>query len=272
MNSIDLLQEGKLSEARNLLIQEVKTSPSDTGKRTLLFQVLIFNGEWEKAERHLEIIASQHSTSEAGILSYKNLIAAEKERLDVSSLKERPSFLPEAPLYFETYYEGLEKLIEKEMNEAKDSFNQAFAQRPTVSGTVNGKPFTGFANTDTFLSAFLEAFVHERYVWIPFESIRELSIPVPETFFDLIWTSASITTWEGLSMNCYLPVLYPDSFMQEDEQIRLGRLTEWVPLKGGCSKGLGQQVFQIGEEDMPILEIREVLFKFDGLEKSDSTG
>ena len=271
MNSIELLQEAKLSEARNLLIKEVKTSPSDTGKRTLLFQVLIFNGEWEKAERHLDIIASQNPTSEAGVQTYKNLIAAEKDRIEVSRLNQRPSFLPEAPIYFETYYEGLEKLVEKEMDEAKDFINQALAQRPNVSGTVNGTHFSGFSNTDTFLCAFLEAFVHERYVWIPFEAIKELSIPVPKTFFDLIWTSASLTTWEGLSMNCFLPVLYPDSFMQEDDRIRLGRLTEWTPLEGGCAKGFGQQVFQVGEEDMSILEIREVLFKFGGW-KNDSTG
>ena len=59
MDSRDLIKAGRLSEARKQLIEEVKSSPADSGKRTLLFQVLIFCGEWDKAERHLETVAAQ---------------------------------------------------------------------------------------------------------------------------------------------------------------------------------------------------------------------
>ncbi len=61
-------------------------------------------------------------------------------------------------------------------------------------------------------------------------------------------------------MNCYLPVLYPDSFLHEDDRIKLGRMTSWISLGGCFTKGIGQRVFQVGEEDMGILEIQEVLY------------
>jgi hypothetical protein len=38
-------------------------------------------------------------------------------------------------------------------------------------------------------------------------------------------------------------------------------MTDWIPLTGPFFKGVGQHVFQIGEEEKAILEIREVLFK-----------
>jgi type VI secretion system protein ImpE len=260
MHSKDLIKAGRLSEARKQLVEEVKSSPADLSKRTLLFQVLAFCGEWDKAERHLDAIAVQDANRETGVQVYKNLIHAEKQRLEVSRLNSRSSCMPETPPYLEMYYAAWQKVAENKIDEANELFDQIFAQRPMISGTVNGKRFTGLKDTDTFLSLFLEAIVYERYVWIPFESIRELSITPPSTLFDLLWTMARITTWEGLTTNCYLPVLYPESFLHEDDRVKLGRMTDWTPLGGAFSKGMGQHVFETGNEEMAILEIREAVF------------
>ncbi len=268
MNSKDLITAGRLLEARKQLVEEVKSFPADLGKRTLLFQVLAFCGEWDKAERHLDAIAGQDSSRETGVQVYKNLIHAERERMEVSELNARSSFLSETPPYLEIYYAAREKVVEKKMEEAKELFDQIDARRPMISGTVNGKRFTGFKDTDTFLSFFLEAIVYERYVWIPFESIRELSVDSPTSLFDLLWITARITTWEGLTTNCYLPVLYPGSFLHEDERVKLGRMTDWTPPGGPFSKGMGQHVFHAGQEEMAILDIREVVFNIPDSENA----
>ena len=260
MNSKDLIKAGRLSDARKQLAEEVKAKPDDSRRRTLLFQVLAFYGEWNKAEQHLDVIGAQDVIADVAIQVYKNLIHAEKERTEVCKLKRRPSFLPKTPPYLETYYAAQTKIGEQNIDEAKALLDQVEAQRPAISGTVNGKSFTGFKDTDTFLSLFLETIVHERYVWIPFEEIRELAVSAPKTLFDLLWITARITTWDGLTMNCYLPVLYPNSFLHEDDRIKLGRMTDWISLGGQFTKGMGQHVFQVGEEDLSILEIRETLF------------
>jgi type VI secretion system protein ImpE len=260
MKSKDLIKAGRLPEARKQLVEEVKSFPADLGKRTLLFQVLAFYGEWDKAECHLDAIAAQDASRETGVQVYRNLIHAEKQRLEVSKLNSRSSCMPETPPYLEMYYAAWHNVVEKKIDKAKELFDQIDAQRPMISGTVNGKEFSGFKDTDSFLSLFLEAIVYERYVWIPFESVRELSITPPSTLFDLLWTMARITTWEGLTTNCYLPVLYPDSFLHEDDRVKLGRMTDWTPLGGPFSKGMGQHVFQAGDEEVAILEIGEALF------------
>jgi len=95
--------------------------------------------------------------------------------------------------------------------------------------------------------------------------LRELTISKPKTFFDLIWSQASITTWDGLCMNCYLPVIYPGSFHHNEDSVKLGRMTYWVSLNNnGFFKGMGQQILKIGNEEIPILEIREMIFEFQG--------
>jgi type VI secretion system protein ImpE len=269
MNAKDLIEAGKLQEARKALIDEVKSSPGDVRTRGLLFQVLAFCGEWDRAERHLDVIGAQDQKAETGVQVYKNLLTAERERSEVSKHNRRPAFLPKAPPYAETYFFACEKLAEKKVEESIELFNRIDDQRPEISGTLNGKDFTGFKDTDTFLSLFLEAIVHERYIWIPFENIIEVVISPPKTLFDLLWTKALVTDREGLTLNCFLPVLYPDSFLHEDDRVKLGRMTDWISLGGPFSKGMGQHVFETDGDELSILEIREARFHFPETPISD---
>jgi protein involved in temperature-dependent protein secretion len=62
-------------------------------------------------------------------------------------------------------------------------------------------------------------------------------------------------------MTCFLPVLYPDSFLHEDERVKFGRVTDWIPLGNTFYKGAGQHVFHMGNDEIAILELREVVFE-----------
>lgn len=262
MNAKELIKAGQLSEARQQLVEAVRDRPGDPAARTLLFQVLCYCGEWDKADRHLEAIAAADPGREAGVLGFRNLIRAEKERLAVLEAGGCASFLTEPPAYLGLYVAARAKLAEKKADEAAALLTDLERRVPALAGTVNGSPFAGFRDTDSLLAPFLEVMAHERYLWVPFESLRELSITPPKTLLDLLWVSAQVTTWEGYAMNCYLPVLYPGSSSQQDERIRLGRLTDWLSLGNGLARGVGQHVFEVGGRDMAILELGEVTFNF----------
>ncbi|MCB2181952.1 MAG: tetratricopeptide repeat protein [Desulfobulbaceae bacterium] len=265
----ELIQAGKLAEARQLLVAAVKASPADPVSRTLLFQVLCYSGEWDKADRHLQAIATQDSGREAGALGYRNIIQAEMERREVAGSNQSASFLSEPPDYLDLFLQIRKKLSEKNESEAATLLAELDSLRPSISGTVNDTAFSGFCDTDTTLFPFLEVIAHERYLWVPFESIRELSLSAPESLLDLLWVSARITTWEGFAMNCYLPVVYPHSYLHEDERIKMGRMTDWQALAGSYAQGMGQHVYDVGGKDMAILEIQDIVFNFPGKEESD---
>ncbi len=260
MDAKELLRAGRLSEAREKLAADVKAAPADQSVRTLLFQALVFAGEWEKAQRHLETIVLQNPNSETGVQVYKNLLHAEKERLEVITEGRRPSFLPETPDYADMYLNAWQSLQADQLDSAEEKFTQIDKQIPQLTGTLNGKKFSGFSDTDRFLARFLETFTYERYVLIPFEAIRELNIGAPKTLFDLIWIEAQLTTWGGLNVNCFLPVLYPESYRHADDLVRLGRMTDWQPLGGGYSKSVGQHVYQVGADEVSLLDVRELVF------------
>jgi hypothetical protein len=89
----ELIQAGRLKEARQQLVAEVKAAPSDPGKRTLLFQALAFCGEWDKAETHLEVIAAQDVKAKS---SAKNL---SRRSGSGGVFPGRPPSFPKVPPY-----------------------------------------------------------------------------------------------------------------------------------------------------------------------------
>jgi type VI secretion system protein ImpE len=260
MEPKELIRAGRLTEARTLLTEAVKASPADMGLRTLLFQVLVFFGEWDKAKKQLEVILNQDPGRETGVQVYLNLVQAEQERLEVANLQRRPTFYPQAPPYAEAYFAAWDKVMQQQFEEAEKLFDEVHAQRPEVTGTLDGRSFIGFGDTDSFLSCFLELIIQAHYVWVPIESLREFVIPAPKTLFDLIWLPVRINTVEGLSLVGYAPVVYPQSHVHEDERVKMGRMTAWVDLGGGFVQGCGQHVFDVGEEEVGILDIREMSF------------
>ncbi len=260
MEAKELIRAGKLGEARTFLVSEVKARPADPGVRTLLFQVMALLGEWDKAERQLDVLAAQDVATEIGVQTYKNILSTERQRCEVFEFKRRPSLLPSTPPYLELVFALWERLNRRDIDEASELQYKIDAARPTISGRCNDRPFTGFCDTDAYLAPFFEAMVHDRYVWIPMEYVRELLLPEPKTLLDTIWAPAHVTTWEGLTMQCTLPVMYPLSFAHRADQVKMGRITEWAHIGGLFSRGVGQHVFQAGDEEIGLLEIREIRF------------
>jgi len=258
MNSEDLLRAGKLSEARQQGIAEVKAAPGEISKRFLLFQILAFQGEWDKAEKHLDAITVQDPVRETGVQVFKNLVTAERRRQGLWQDGGVPDFLPEPPLWLQVYLDARQALAQGRTADAGEKLAGIKRELPPVSGEIQGRIFTGLQDTDSCLTFFVEAFVFEKYVWIPFSQIRELSIDSPKKLSDLLWAAARLTTWDGLTLNCRLPVLYPGSHQHPDDRVKLGRMTDWAELGDGLVRGAGQHVYAAGEDDVAILELGEV--------------
>jgi type VI secretion system protein ImpE len=256
-----LILDGQIDAARGMLVDQVKKSPADTRARSLLFQVMLLCGEWEKARRQLEIAGTQSASPDMNMPVYQNLIQAELERAAVAKMEQQPTFFPDVPEYSDPFFEALDLLKEKRPEDAAKLFAAIDDSLPEIGGTINGEPFAGFKETDSTLTYFIEAIEYERYLWVPITNIRELVVSKPRTLLDLIWAKGRITTWEGLTMGCFLPVLYPNSFESNDDNIRLGRLTDWQSLGGGFTRAVGQHVYQVGEADKSLLELGEVVFK-----------
>ena len=256
----ECIKAGRLVDARARLTAEIKAAPTNSTTRTLLFQILAFCGEWDKAGRHLDLLALQQASLESGAQLYRNLLVAERHRSAVFRGERLPDFMTAEPPFLSPCFAFRSALAAGKTDEASTLLAKIEGLMPEMSCTVQGESFTGFYDTDSSLFPFLELFIHDRYLWIPFASLRELSIPRPETLMDLLWTPAQVVTTDGLTSNCFLPVLYPDSASHGNELVRMGKMTEWAELGGGFCRGYGEHVYQVGDGEKSLLELGEVTF------------
>ena len=65
-----------------------------------------------------------------------------------------------------------------------------------------------------------------------------------------------------------LPALTWDASSSDDELAKLGRVTNWVEDENGDVKPVGQKMFLVDGEDMPILELRKLEFSRSQAEES----
>lgn len=226
MGSEALFREGKLDEAVEALGKELQRDPTDLRRRTFLFELLCFAGNYDRAAKHLDVIAGASQDAAMGALIYQSALHAER--------------------------------IRQEMFRAGDYPHST--ARP-VSGTLNGSPFTSLTDADPRIGARLEVFAAGEYQWLPLAHVASIRMGSPKRLRDLLWTPATLRTgpaFKGVELGeVLLPVLAPGSWEHDDDAVRLGRVTEWVAADGG-ERPLGQKLLLVDGEEFPILEVREL--------------
>jgi type VI secretion system protein ImpE len=224
-----LLKEGRLNEAIESLGAELRSDPTDAQRRTFLFELLAFAGEFDRAEKQLDVLAGQGQEASLGALLYRSAIHAERIRQKV--------FL-------------------------ECDFPASAAPEGAVTGTLNGRPFRSLTDADRRIGARLEVFAAGQYTWLPFAHIKTVRMQAPARLRDLIWPAAKILTgagFKGMELGeVILPALAPRSAESDDDAVRLGRATEWVRWEDGAEAPVGQKLLLVDGEEFPFLELREL--------------
>jgi type VI secretion system protein ImpE len=233
MSVQELLSEGKLQEAIQSLGAEVRDHPDDTRRRTFLFELLCFAGEFSRAEKHLSLLSDSNPDAAMGALMYRSALSAERKR--------------------QAFFE--DKHYEDSPVPAK-----------WRSGTINVEKFRSIEDIDPRIGPRLEVFIAGEYVWLPFAHIGSLTMEPPRYLRDLLWSSATVTAGPAMEGKDFgevlMPVLYPFSASHERDSVKLGRETDFVlaPVDP-IEIPYGQKLFVLDEDRLiPILEIRSLQF------------
>lgn len=227
-----LFQAGKLEQAVQALGVELRDNPDDVQRRTFLFELLCFAGAYDRAEKHLDVLAQGGKDAQLGALLYAGALFAERSRTELFQKKEYPTPASESTA-------------------------------APLTGTLNGQPFESFADADPRIGAKLEVFAAGQYMWLPLEHIASIEMGAPKRLRDLLWSPALVRTGPGFKERelgeVLLPVLTPLSFLNADDAVRLGRMTVWQETDGGLSPA-GQKMFLVDDEEFPLLELRQLEF------------
>ena len=264
----ELFQQGELDAAIAQVISEVKARPTDISARSFLFELFCFAGEFTRAEKQLDVLATQSVQAEAGVMAYRNCLRAEQERRKLWSDGSQPHFLSEPPAYVDLHLEAINYARVGKLTEARNLLDQAESQRPALPGTCDGKPFYDWRDADDFVAPVLEAVVKDRYVWIPYEQIRSIEIGKPEQLRDLLYTPARIETTQDTHGQFFILSLYAGSSEDSNDQCRLGRMTNWNPYNDELARGVGARMLMIGDEDQVIYDVQSIEFDLRTEEES----
>jgi type VI secretion system protein ImpE len=257
MNPTELFRTGNLQAAIEGQVQEVKAHPADRNKRLFLFELLCFAGDFERARKHIEAVSYPEVELERATQAYRHLLDAEEVRARVFRDGIMPQFLTKPP---ESLFQRLEAVNCLRGNRAAEAaaLLRQLDEKPEVKGRLNDRPFEGLRDCDDLFGPVLEVMAHGDYYWLPLEQVETLTLKEPQFPRDLIWLPGKLTVREGPTGDVFLPALYPGSHQHPDDQVRLGRLTDWKQVEGGPVRGVGRRTFLEGDEGITLLEWRDL--------------
>jgi type VI secretion system protein ImpE len=232
MNSRELYAAAKLDEAVQALGSELRNDPTDTRRRTFLFELLCLTGDYDRAEKQLDILADLGKEAAMGSLLYRSALQAARTRRDMFEKKTFP-------------------------------VGAGPADAAPAGGTLNGQAFETIEDADPRIGAHLEVFAAGAYLWLPFEHIASVRMEPPKRLRDTIWIPAILQTGpkcKGLDLGeVLLPALTPLVSKHPQNSVRLGRETVWEEVDGETVPA-GQKLLLMDGEEIPILEVRNLLF------------
>ncbi|HMC88398.1 MAG TPA: hypothetical protein VKI17_02575, partial [Gemmataceae bacterium] len=148
MNAGDLYKAGKLQDAIDAQIKEVRASPGDQARRLFLFELLAFAGDLDRAQKQVEAVKYTELELEAATLAYRKLLDTERLRRRLFSEGLAPKFLQEPPAHLHHRLEAVNALRQGRRAEAAELLQKAGDASPQVQGSLNDKPFTALRDCD----------------------------------------------------------------------------------------------------------------------------
>src|SRR5947208_12447706 len=87
------LDSGDLSGAVEAALRLVKTNPTNSTARTFLFELSCFSGDWDRAEKQLDVIGHQDVNAMVGSMIFRQNFKAERDRMKYFSDGLKPEFM-----------------------------------------------------------------------------------------------------------------------------------------------------------------------------------
>ena len=255
-NIADLILGGDVSGARAALIDAVKRSPSDVESRYQLAEALIVQGDWERADNHLDLLSTQDPSWGVLVALLRQLLRAAKHRDEVFNEGRGPDLVTPTSPEVET---ALRILLElREGGDAAAMREEADDRAPLLKGTIDGHAFETLRDIDDRTAYVLEMLTPTgKYVWAPWSAVVSLELRPVERVRDLIWRAAELDLLDGPTGVVYLPMTYAAPTSDLTDPLRLGRATEWRE-QGGLSCGLGQRCLLVGDDLVAFSSIGEL--------------
>lgn len=259
-----LLREERPVEALAALTEEIRDRPGDSRLRVFMAQLLCVLGRWERALTQLDVASGLDALAVPMKQVYGDAIRCEALRAEVFAGRRTPLVLGEPPPWLALLAESLRRSASGDAAQAESLRQHAYDDAPALTGRLedaHGRHrFAWIADADMRLGPVLEAFVHGRYYWVPFERLARVRIDAPEDLRDAVWMPAHLDLRPDGEVLALVPTRYPGSETSDDGALALSRRTEWRECFAGVWHGLGQRVLATDVAEHALMDVRDIVF------------
>jgi type VI secretion system protein ImpE len=254
-----LFKAGQLDEAVAAANQAVRRAPGDPAARVLLAELLLFIGNFERADAVLDAAAAVDTTVAMAVAEFRQLLRAEMARRQLWRDGRVPEFLGEPGEMEKSLLAAMVALRVGDAVTAAAHADEAEAARTASPVTIDDADHADFRDADDLCGGVMEVLTTTgKYFWIPIARIATIDFHAPQRPRDLAWRRASMSVVGGPDGDVYVPAIYVGSDGESSMMLRLGRETAWsetAPVRGS-----GQRVFLAGEEGPGIMEMTTLRF------------
>ena len=265
-NSALSLRDGNLSQHIEAVESRIRRAPDDADLRAQLFQLAAVQGDWVRAADQLRLCSQFSMQSRPMAMMYSQAIDGERQREAVLAGAGAPSFFASHPEWCDLLVQAL-GVDAADPEKAADLRARALDAAQVSAGALTGaaeeadpEPYAWIGDGDSRLGPVCELLSGGQYGWVPFEDIREIALLAPEGLCDLVWARAEILLKDGRTLPGLIPARYPAApgqrMADQEEHLRLGRVTQWRELADGTLAGAGQKMWITDAGEFALLDVR----------------
>lgn len=254
-----LLQGGQLDQAIEALVAEVRGKPTDVKSRVMLAELYCFRGDFDRADRQLDVVTTQDPSITVGLGLFRQLIRGADLRRKIYTEGAAPKLVAPLPDHAALRLRALVEL--RNGGDAAALLAEAEDKRPAHKITLNGGATDDFRDLDDILASVMELITAggECY-WVPLEAIETIDLHKPAMLRETLWRRASVVVKDGPNGDVYLPTVYPSyaDLPSPSPAALLGRATDWIEHPAGVFRGVGLKSFLVGDESVTLDEVNSL--------------
>ena len=143
-----MVEEGNYAELSNQLAEHLKSETKDYKSRSLLAESLIILGDYERADKQLNMLFMQTPQYGPTINQYRQLIRAATSRREVFEKNRAPDLLCEATKTLKSHIRLINAITKHDASAINDTLPEIESQAPKCHFSLNGKTYNAIRDAD----------------------------------------------------------------------------------------------------------------------------
>lgn len=246
----EMLQEGRLTDSIAHLEAQLRDDPLNVDFKSSLIELLCINGELERADKQLNNMVQKHPDFLIGASNLRQLIRAEQSRQDFLTGKSVPSLFTESDAHIEAF---MKLRIEMNQNNAESISQSALVleeARPKLAVQLNGNKVNELRDLDDSLGGFIEIFGTDgKYYIVQLHNIEYIHFKPVNSLIEQVWRRVELSIKDGPCGEAHIPLVYANSITDAE---KLGRETDWQEQAPDVMTGVGQKMWFVNDQAMPM--------------------